>query len=150
MAYSDYGAFVYLNGYRRTDKEDVATFATDEETFGMDSAEIPSGSRILMNILHQKDTNNNIRIHHGILGDGDIRVECHKQGRPCIVEATEDGFNEVEYCDEDTDFYDYCIDFEYKGYKFHFENGEPYYARMVTPEGDVWECEYDYWYGAGF
>ena len=23
MAYSDYGAFVYLNGERRTDKEDV-------------------------------------------------------------------------------------------------------------------------------
>ena len=28
MAYSDYGAFVYCNGKRREDKEDVATFAT--------------------------------------------------------------------------------------------------------------------------
>lgn len=30
MAYSDYGAFVYLNGKRRTDKEDVGVYDTDE------------------------------------------------------------------------------------------------------------------------
>lgn len=30
MAYSDYGAFVYLNGERRTDKEDVGVYDTDE------------------------------------------------------------------------------------------------------------------------
>lgn len=150
MAYSDYGAFVWLNGNRRTDKEDVATFATDEETFGTDSANLPSGARLWVNLLHQKDTNNDISIHHGILGDGNIRVECHKQGRPRILEATEDGFKEIEYCDENTDWYDYNIHFEYKGYKFYFEGNKPYYAQMTTPEGDVWECKYDYWYGAGF
>lgn len=150
MAYSDYGAFVWLNGNRRTDKEDVATFATDEETFGTDSANVPSGARIWVNLLQQRNTNNNISICHGILGDGNVRVECYKQGLPTIVEATEDGFNEVEYCDEDADYYDYNIDFEYKDYKFHFESNKPYYAQMVTPEGDVWECEYDYEYGAGF
>ena len=37
MAYSDYGAFVWLNGVRREDKEDVALFASDEETFGVSS-----------------------------------------------------------------------------------------------------------------
>ena len=151
MAYSDYGAFVWLNGNRREDKEDVATFATDEETFGTNSANLPSGSRIWVNLLHQKETNNNISIHHGILGDGDIRVECHKQGRPCILEATEEGFKEIEYCDENTDFYEYDpISFEYKGYEFYFESSKPYYAEMITPEGDVWECKYDYFYGAGF
>ncbi len=46
MAYSDYGAFVFCNNERREDKEDVALFATDEETFGEHSAEIPSGARI--------------------------------------------------------------------------------------------------------
>ncbi len=35
MAYSDYGAFVYLNGERRTDKEDVGVCDTDE-AFGYD------------------------------------------------------------------------------------------------------------------
>ena len=33
MAYSDYGAFVYLNGERRTDKEDVG-IVTREESNG--------------------------------------------------------------------------------------------------------------------
>ena len=31
MAYSDYGAFVYLNGERRTDKEDVGVYDTEVE-----------------------------------------------------------------------------------------------------------------------
>lgn len=123
MAYSDYGAFVWCNGKRREDKEDVATFATDE-------------------INH---------IHHGILGDGDIRVMCHKQGLPAIYEATPDGIIKVEYTDEDTDCYEYGeIHFEYKGYKFLFKSGKPYYAQMIEPDGTEWKCKYDYWYGAGF
>ncbi len=32
MVYSDYGAYVYMNGERREDKEDVALFETPEET----------------------------------------------------------------------------------------------------------------------
>lgn len=38
MAYSDYGSFVYLNGERRADKEDVGVYDTDE-------ASLPSGLR---------------------------------------------------------------------------------------------------------
>lgn len=150
MAYSDYGAFVWLNGERRKDKEDVAMFATDEETFGTESKNIPSGARIWANLLWQKENNTNIHIHHGILGDGNIRVVCHKQGRPKIVEATEDGIKEIKYCDDDTDCFDYRISFKYKGYEFYFVSGEPYYVEMMTPTGDVWECNYDYEYGAGF
>ena len=48
MAYSDYGAFVYLNGKRRTDKEDVGVYDTDE-------ASLPSGIRIFANILKHPD-----------------------------------------------------------------------------------------------
>ncbi len=44
MAYSDYGAFVYLNGERRTDKEDVGVYDTDE-------ASLPSGLRVYANSL---------------------------------------------------------------------------------------------------
>ena len=152
MAYSDYGAFVWLNGKRREDKEDVATFATDEETFGTSSENVPSGARIWVSILNQKGKKVEWvnHIHHGILGDDDIRVMCHKQGLPSIYEATEDGFKKIEYCGEDTDYFEYDIKYEYKGYKFHFESGKPYYAKMITPEGDVWECKYDYLYGAGF
>lgn len=156
MAYSDYGAFVWHNGKRRTDKEDVATFASDEETFGGPSESIPSGARIFVSLLHQKNNNKEVEwvnhIHHGIMGDGDIRVECHKQGLPTIWEATPNGFEKIKYCDdENTSWYDYDpIEFEYKGHKFYFESSKPYYAKMTTPNGDVWECKYDYWYGAGF
>lgn len=153
MAYGDYGAFVWLNGKRREDKEDVATFASDEETFGTSSENVPSGARIWVSLLNQKgkDVDWINYIHHGILGDGNIRVMCHKQGLPTIYEATEKGFEKIKYCDENIDYYDYePISFEYKGYEFYFESGEPYYAEMITPDGDKWECNYDYGYGAGF
>ena len=155
MAYSDYGAFVWCNGKRREDKEDVATFATDEETFGTSSENVPSGARIWVSLLKRQE--DGIKddwinhIHHGILGDGDIRVMCHKQGLPTIYEATPDGIIKVEYTDEDTDCYEYGeIHFEYKGYKFMFKSGKPYYAQMIEPDGTEWKCKYDYWYGAGF
>lgn len=48
MAYSDYGAFVYLNGERRTDKEDVGVYDTDE-------ASLPSGIRVYANIMKHHD-----------------------------------------------------------------------------------------------
>lgn len=44
MAYSDYGAFVYLNGERRTDKEDVGVYDTDEGS-------LPTGLRVYANIM---------------------------------------------------------------------------------------------------
>ena len=154
MAYSDYGAFVYLNGERRRDKEDVAAFATDEETFGESSDNIPSGLRIWASLLKAKKDNSERSwlesIHHGIMGDGNIRVICHKGGLPMIYEATDDGINEVVYYTNDIDYYDYDVEYTYKGYKFKFESNNPYYAKMVTPDGDIWECRYDYEYGAGF
>lgn len=151
MAYSDYGAFVYKNDVRRTDKEDAPTFATDEEAFGEPIDNIGSGMRIWVSLLHNTETGNDIRIHHGIMGDDNIRVACHKQGLPTIYEATEDGFKEIQYVGENVDYFDYdMIKFEYKGYKFIFECGSPYKATMIEPNGDKWICKYDYGYGAGF
>lgn len=159
MAYSDYGAFVYCNGERRRDKEDVALFATDEETFGESSENIPSGLRIWKSILHNAKSGRMYpdwakQIHHGIMGDGNIRVMCHKQGLPIIYEATEDGISAVDFGSGNIDYCDYYdykpIDFEYKGYKFHFESGSPYSAEMIEPDGTKWVCNYDYGYGAGF
>lgn len=48
MAYSDYGAFVYLNGERRTDKEDVGVYDTDEGS-------LPTGLRVYANIMKHHD-----------------------------------------------------------------------------------------------
>lgn len=164
LAYSDYGAFVWCDGERRTDKEDVAAFFADEEVFGESSKDISSGARIFVSLLHQKDDeeeNENVRwlkhIHHGIMGDGDIRVVCHKQGLPEIWERTNDDFKSVKYFDEDTDPYEYGeINFEYKGYQFRFKSGDydkndnHYIAEMTEPDGTFWKCEYDYMFGAGF
>lgn len=155
MAYSDYGAFVYENGKRRTDKEDVALFASDEETFGEDSVNIPSGIRIYAHLLHQLSQGSKATMAnslcHGVIGDGAIRVRCYKTGLPDICELTNEGVNAIKYVSDDTDPYYYkVIDFEYKDYKFKFMSGKPYIAIMIEPDGTEWLCEYDIGYGAGF
>ena len=156
MAYSDYGAFVWRNGERRTDKEDAPLFASSEETFGADIDRIPSAARIWASLIHAQSSDREINwltsIHHGILGDGPVRVLCHKQGLPEIWEMTDDRPKKIPYYDDETtDYADFePFDFEYKGYRFHFESGEPYRVTMTEPDGAEWECEYDYGYGAGF
>jgi len=156
MAYSDYGAFVFENGERRRDKEDVAVFASDVETFGESSENIPSALRILVSLYQEKKEGREItyytNIHHGIMGDGAVRVVCHKQGLPEICELLENGeVKDIKYCSDDVDcFYYGELNFSYKGYEFHFESGSPYVAEMVEPDGTTWRCEYDYLYGAGF
>lgn len=162
MAYSDYGAFVYCNGTRREDKEDVALFATDKETFGMPSAEIGSGERIWASLMKAEKDNREIdwlsHIHHGTMGDGNIRVLCHKQHLPEVYERLEDGsVHKVEIRElrelkgkEIEDWQWGKISFKYKGYSFCFKSGEPNIAEMTEPDGTHWLCEYDYEYGAGF
>lgn len=160
MAYSGYGAFVYKNGERRRDKEDVALFATDEETFGLDSSEIGSGGRIWANLLQRQQTGREFSlfnaIQHGVMGDGTVRVACYKQGLPSIYEMNGDNDGDVEEIDyrpsdEDIDYYDYgIIEYDYKGYHFKFISGLPYIAYMTEPDGTEWECSYDYGYGARF
>lgn len=141
MAYSDYGAFVFCNNKRREDKEDVALFATDEETENCTLAWVES-------------------IHHGTMGDGNIRVLCHKQSCPEVYEKIEDGsIHKVDIKsltkyrnEEEIPWWEESItlSFEYKGYKFRFVNGEPNRAEITEPDGTFWECEYDYLFGAGF
>lgn len=150
MAYSDYGAFVWKNGERRTDKEDAPLFASDEDTFGADIGDIPSGARIWVSLLQAKETGRKTTwltaIHHGILGDGPVRVLCHKYGLPEIWEMADDGPHEVVYHDDsvfsDT-FGSYRpVSFEYKGYTFRAEAGDSiYYAIMIEPDGTEWNFD---------
>lgn len=116
MAYSDYGAFVYLNGKRMEDFEDC----------------IYCGRPV-----------------HGLIHDGDIYVVCYKQGLPQIFYKGE----KINYYNEDeVDYFEFKhFHYEFEGYKFYFVNEDkPYVVEMTTPSGDVWRCEYDYLYGAGF
>ena len=76
MAYSDYGSFVYINGERRTDKEDVGVYDTDE-------ASLPSGLRVYANIMKHSGGCEWFEFsHHGVMGDGSVRVGCYKQYWP--------------------------------------------------------------------
>lgn len=154
MAYSDYGAFVYENGNRREDKEDVALFEKPEDTFGTSVENVSSGMRIWASLLRARESGKELgwidHIHHGTMGDGNIRVLCHKQSLPEVYELMDNGeIIEVEVpCEECFEWG--VVEFEYKGYKFRFESGEPNVATMIEPDGTEWCCEYDYWYGAGF
>lgn len=78
MAYSDYGAFTYRNDERRRDKEDVGVYDTDEGA-------LPSGVRIFVNIIKNRDRGSGEwwqHSQHGVMGDGPVRVACYKQGLP--------------------------------------------------------------------
>ena len=172
MAYSDYGAFVYKNEERRTDKEDVGVYDTDE-------ANLPSGIRVFANILKNKDREVEWweRSQHGVMGDGPVRVACYKQGfpsfyvwrdgdeKPTLIPEEEiishngwdDGYvseyNGKKYVGFDYWFEDFTVP-GLEGYTFsaHGSSGDEapaYSARMVEPDGSVWECNYDYGYGAG-
>ncbi len=145
MARSDYGAFVYCNGKRRKDKEDAPLFVPDNDWPDEGTFDLQKWSALV----------------HGVLGDGGIRVACYKQGLPSIFEWEVAALEpqEVFFQDDAPDPYNYePFDFEYKGYRFHFEAGAEddsgrtasFVASMIEPNGTLWECTYDYGYGAGF
>ena len=79
MAYSDYGAFVYKDGRRRTDREDVGVFDDDER-------ELPAAQRTYANLIKNRDrvfpsddAGWAAHSHHAVLGDGPVRLAGHKQ-----------------------------------------------------------------------
>ncbi|RGJ47440.1 hypothetical protein DXD59_00655 [Olsenella sp. TM06-36] len=167
MAYSDYGAFVYMNDCRRPDKEDVGVFDTEE-------ASLPSGLRIYANIMKNMENGEDRwwkHSHHGVMGDGDVRVACYKQGWPEIwvweageAEPTQYDFDGLSrrFGWDDFDEYggsrfaldSYDKKFDLLGWHFRFWGDEcdskPAYGASMTRDGETWECEYDCEYGAGF
>ena len=165
MAYSDYGAFVYLNGKRRTDKEDVGVYDTDE-------ASTPTGMRVFANIMKLGGGGEWFeQSHHGVMGDGSVRVGCYKQGWSEVYEWKEGAdeptrytFNDFsrkfewdDYIEYDGRRYapvEYDKEFDFLGWHFHFWGddcgGTPAYGATMSRDGENWNCEYDYSFGAGF
>ncbi|SDR69041.1 hypothetical protein [Parafannyhessea umbonata] len=165
MAYSDYGAFVYLNGKRREDKEDVGVYDTDE-------ASLPTGLRIYANILKRNGDGPWFTFsHHGVMGDGRVRVGCFKQAWPELYDwevgndkptlYTFDDlsrkfgwddyqeYNGVRYASDE-----YDKEFDFLGWHFNFWGDDygstPKYGATMSRDGESWECGYDYAFGAGF
>lgn len=96
-----------------------------------------------------EDCESNGKLVHGLIVDGDIKVECYKQGLPKIFKNDK----EIEYYnDDEVDCFDFKpFRYELDGYIFCFRNeNRPYVCTMITPSGNLWRCEYDYQYGAGF
>lgn len=161
MAYGDYGAIVLKNGIRRYYKEDVAIFTDPEETFGTSVENVASDWRIFQSLIKSDNDNREItwltHIHHGILGDGNIRVLIHKDNAPEIYECIDGVAVRVEIpqqlmqYDEDKRII-YHFQYEYKGYKFTFNRGNPFdnefnEISMIEPDGTLWSCVYGYGYG---
>lgn len=176
MAYGDYGAFVYRNGERRRDREDVGTYDTDE-------LGVPVGLRIYANIAKNSESGTGDawwrHLQHGVMGDGRVRVACYKYGMPDFY-VWEDGKDEPTQIDvaevvkangweaevfvkefrgaqwldwlEDYDLVDFTVP-GLDGYLFsatHFDGDETFFAAMTEPDGTRWECSYGYGYGSGF
>lgn len=162
MAYSDYGAFTWRNGERRRDKEDVGVYDTDE-------GELPSGYRIFANIMKNREsgaTGWHNHSHHGVMGDGFIRVGLYKQGLGSSgIYVWPDGTEEpvrvpweeiigAEYPSYEYGKITHSIAHGMGVYQFTFTDKENtdsghYEATMTEPDGTEWLCVYDYGYGAG-
>ena len=152
MAYGDYGSFVYLNGKRRADKEDVGVYDTDE-------ASLPTGLRVYANIM--KHGGGGCEwfefSHHGVMGDGSVRVGCYKQGWPEVYEWEDGEDKPTQYTFDDLSRkfgWDYYEEFDFLGWHFHFwgndSDGTPRYGATMSRDGETWECDYDCMFGAGF
>lgn len=165
MAYSDYGAFVHLNGERRKDKEDVGVYDADE-------ASQPTGLRVFANLVKLDGGGEWLEFpHHGAMGDGSARVGCCKQGWPETYER-EDGKDKptqhtfddlsrkfgwddyVEYGDERHVADEHDKELGFLGWRFRLwgDNcgGAPKHGATMSRDGETWDCSYGYMYGAGF
>lgn len=134
MAYSDYGAFVYLNGERRTDKEDVGVYDTDE-------GPLPTRLRIYANIMKHAGGCCE-HSHHGVMGDGNVRVGCYKQGWPEVYEWEDGKDKPTVYT-----FDDLSRKFGWDDYE---EYGDTRYGATMSRDGETWKCDCDCMLGAGF
>lgn len=153
MAYSNWGAFVQLNGERRPDKEDVGVFDTDE-------AFAPTGARKFLNILknHAEGTENDWsrRSHHAVLGDGPVRL-CGYRNNPelWIIENEEvkrielpepDYENERELSDQSGQ-----VEINGKVWKWWFNQFDRNMIdlKLIEPDEAEWTSRCGYLYGAG-
>lgn len=132
MAYNDYGAFVYENGRRRTDREDVPAFAEGDADLGAGGRIYAHIARLLAEaaeggVRGDESPLDDGRLYHGVLGDGPVRVCLYKQGMwgIRIVAVHEDG--QVERIDPD-DVVRRCD----PGYV-------PWHADMTDEENDEYE-----------
>lgn len=150
MAYSNWGAFVYENGKRRFDKEDVGVFNTDEHT-------CPSGLRIFANIMKNQDKFPEGKIpwythsHHAVLGDREVRL-CGYKSSPELWVCRGNTPERIPLDEDNEDCsVNGTVDANEKTWKYVFAmyNGNMVDLRLEESDGTVWTSTCGYQYGAG-
>lgn len=155
MAYSNWGAFVYRDGKRRRDCEDVPVF-------GDRSAELAAGSavRIFVNLLKLKEAGRLEsspwwqHAHHAVLGDGAVRL-CGYKSYPELW-VVRDGAPEKVAIDWDPwspeSPHGYLQAGQIDGYKWQAEaccDPEAVELLLTEPDGTTWSARSGYCIGAG-
>jgi len=150
MAYSNWGAFVHRNGERRKDKEDVGVFDTDEST-------IPSGWRIVANLVKNRDRGNDEwynHSHHAVLGDGPVRLCGYKSSPELWI--WKDGIAlrinlETYRIGNGGEEWEGIYNGEIEGHKFQARqfNGNMLNLWLRELDGSQWQSMCGYCYGFG-
>ncbi len=175
MAYSNWGSFVYKNGERQKDREDVAVFNTDEATY-------PTGYRIFVNLLKNKEkygkegegreTPWHEHSHHAVLGSGPVRLCAYKCHAELFVMQPDGEVKRIELpdlCSADGEIRDaslyYFVDEEKYGkekkeqmklacgsyyYSIRHFDGNMIELTLKEPDGTVWTSKCGYCFGAGW
>lgn len=160
MAYSDSGAYVYKDGVRRTDREDVEVFDDQDK-------DLPPGARVFASLSRRLAATDaggpepgwHQHSHHAVLGDGPVRL-CGYKSRPELWAMTDDGpalVNLKPFMADHDDDGELIAGFgEWAGHVFDISpaeiKGHPHQLialRLVEPDGALWTAHCGYLYGAG-
>lgn len=163
MAYSNWGAFVFMDGERQRNKEDVPPYGdADVEAVG-------PAARIWVNLIKAREKYKegeqpfHEHCHHAVLGKGRVRL-CAYKSCPEIFLAQEDGSVErIEVSrfriasDTPEAKWDWResdgIDGEIEGYRFKarpLDKSERIELEMIEPDGTKWTGTSGYCMGSGY
>jgi hypothetical protein len=156
MAYSNWGAWVFRNGTRMQNREDVGVFDENE-------ANVPSAVRIFANILRNRQESGTDdypwfkHSHHAVLGSGAVRL-CGYKSSPELWVAEGEEVKKIElpqpdYNKDEWELADQSGEVTVKGqtWKWWFSqfDGNMIDLELTDPDGTVWTSRCGYCYGAG-
>lgn len=138
--YEDYRALVYCytqgTPIRKFNKENTFVFHKQYEISPNQSIQ---NQTILQQIISEK--------HHGILGEGYVRIICRENHPPYIVAYTTEGLILIDYEMIQNDYIgtkEFSI--EYQGYRISgyipLNHQGVSHVYMETPDKETWRCKY--------
>lgn len=149
MAYGNWGAYVYKNGERQTEREDNTPYREHELESGY------------LQAFHPGRRDGSVRPHHAVLGSGRIRLCAHKSAVVLYVDGAEVDSQELrkQYASHlESDDEGYLWEAEetiYQGkIEEHSFKAKPFDGNMldlelIEPDGTHWTARAGYAYGSG-